>query len=124
MGCANWCAALSMTHSRFALLIVLYLGLPWLEPSAIPRFGWLTPFNVLGERHERFHRGFVRRLTQGVYVVGVARGEARNAFTAVGVQVEQKERWARIRKFKAAARKSVALGNEARSVCGEVPNGR
>jgi hypothetical protein len=43
----------------------------------------------------------------------------------IDVRIEQKEQWARIRKFKASARTS--LGNEARSSVGgfgEVPNGR
>ena len=40
-------------------------------------------------------------------------------------RMEQKEQWARIRKFKAAARTSSVLGNE-RSICGggEIPNSR
>ena len=40
---------------------------------------------ALGERYERLHRGLVKRLTQGVYVVGVAHGEKRNAFTAAWI---------------------------------------
>jgi flavin reductase (DIM6/NTAB) family NADH-FMN oxidoreductase RutF len=36
-------------------------------------------------RHGRLHCSLVQRLTQGVYVVGVAHGEARNAFTAAWV---------------------------------------
>ena len=38
------------------------------------------------------------------------------------VRMEQKERWARLRKFKAAARTS--LGNETRSGGSEIPNSR
>ena len=46
-------------------------------------------------------------------------------FRKADARIEQKEQWARIRKFKAAARTSSVLGNE-RSICGggEIPNSR
>jgi len=40
---------------------------------------------ALGERYERLHAALFKRLTQGVYVVGVAHGEKRNAFTAAWI---------------------------------------
>jgi hypothetical protein len=40
-------------------------------------------------------------------------------------RIEQQEQWARLRKFKAAAKALSALGNDARSVSGgEIPNSR
>ena len=43
-------------------------------------------------------------------------------FRKAEARIEQKEQWARLRKFKAAARAS--LGNKTRSGGGEIPNSR
>jgi hypothetical protein len=45
-------------------------------------------------------------------------------YRKIEAQMDQKEGWARIRKFNAAAGKSVALSNQTRSICagGEIPN--